>query len=74
MVLIHGPLGYEPNTLTTAPLRCLMSCALTRILKQKCLQFAELGYEGGSGRPLGVHACAHIAFKLKNDFKIDVRT
>ena len=22
MVSIHGPLGYEPNTLTTAPLRC----------------------------------------------------
>ena len=22
MVSIHGPLGYEPNTLATAPLRC----------------------------------------------------
>ena len=25
MVSIHGPLGYEPNTLTTAPLRCLQA-------------------------------------------------
>ena len=25
MVSIHGPLGYEPNTLTTAPLRWMLS-------------------------------------------------
>ena len=63
----------SPNTLATAPLRCLMSLTLARMLKEKCLQFAELGYEGDSGRPLAMQACAHIAPKWKNDFKINVR-
>ena len=32
MVSIHGPLGYEPNTLTTAPLRWV-SCQFHQLGK-----------------------------------------
>ena len=72
MVSIHGPLGYEPNTRTTAPLRCLIDCALTRAPKQQHVAICGFGYDGGSGSAMGVHACAQIALKVNAYFKIDL--
>ena len=44
MVSIHGPLGYEPNTLTTAPLRSIYTLATffgNFLLNQNTLRVLE---------------------------------
>ena len=39
MVSIHGPLGYQPNTLATAPVRYVMSLHLAVLAKEDGLWY-----------------------------------
>ena len=60
MVSIHGPLGYEPNTLTTAPLRCLRrrSCVCAPCTPPKAL--ATIRNESLPPRARRITARGHI--------------
>ena len=50
MVSIHGPLGYEPNTLTTAPLRFRIAARLRSIHANKRSAAARFAKNSATAR------------------------